>query len=96
MLTTAREGPCAAMKTQCSKKNFFLNFSFFFLSSLQLSKQSIGGQGQRQGHQLGSDGYNDAGFDQGDISGCGVSGQNWGIFEDGMNRFADGLDMDFL
>ena len=65
------------------KKKFFLisGFFFFFKSSFQQSEQSIGGQGQRQVHQLGSDGYNDVGIDQGDISGCGISGQNWGIFE---------------
>ena len=90
LLSTTREGPCAAMKTQHSEKKKF------FLSSFQQSEQSVGGQGQRQGHQLGSEGYNDVGIDQGDTTGCGISGQNWGIFEDGINRFADGLDMDFL
>ena len=59
LLTTTREGPRAAMKTQGSEKIFFLiSVFFFFLRSFQQSDQSIGGQG----HQLGSDGYNDIGM----------------------------------
>ena len=61
------------MKTQHSEKKIKKKI---FLSSFQQSEQIVGGQGQRQGHQLGSEGYNDVGIDQGDTTGC---GQWWAV-----------------